>query len=173
MIAFYRERARIIMDMKGIILTRSGLEKAEKELEFLRVVKKKEIAERIKEARLFGDLTENAEYDEAKNAQAENEFQIEKLERIIKFATLVDDDDIPDDTVYIGTKVVVIDENTEETLTFEVVGALEADPFAHKISNSSPLGAGLIGKTVGDVAEIETPAGKVRYRIMEISRKGQ
>ncbi|HHX03727.1 MAG TPA: transcription elongation factor GreA [Tissierellia bacterium] len=161
------------MDNKGIILTRSGLEKAERELEFLRLVKKKEIAERIKEARLYGDLSENAEYDEAKNAQAENEFQIEKLENIIKFATILDEDDIPNDTVYIGTRVVVMDEATDENLTFEVVGALEADPFTHKVSNASPLGAGLIGRAVGDVAEIETPAGKVRYRIMEIARKGQ
>ena len=102
------------MDNKGIILTRSGLDKAERELEFLRLVKKKEIAERIKEARLYGDLSENAEYDEAKNAQAENEFQIEKLENIIKFATILDEDDIPNDTVYIGTRVVVMDEATDE-----------------------------------------------------------
>lgn len=161
------------MDKNGIILTRAGLEKAERELEYLLVVKKKEIAERIKEARTYGDLSENAEYDEAKNAQAENEFQIEKLESIIKFATIVDEEDIPLDTVFVGSFVVVRDEEAKETMSLEVVGALEADPFNNKISNSSPLGAGLIGCAVGDIAEIDTPLGKARYEVLEIARKGQ
>lgn len=155
--------------VKEIIISREGLEKTEKELDHLVVVKRKEIAERIKEARSHGDLSENAEYDEAKNAQAELELEIEKLENIIKFAKVVDEDDIPKGVVFVGSIVKVKDEETGETEEYEIVGAREADPFNNKISNESPIGGALMGKKKGDKVEVQAPAGVIYYTILEIN----
>lgn len=155
---------------KETILTPEGLQKLEEELDHLKVVKRQEIAERIKEARTFGDISENAEYDEAKNAQAELELRIEKLENILKFAIIVDDDDIPKGVVYVGSivKVKNLDDKQEET--FEIVGAREADPFNQKISHESPIGAALMGKKKGESVEVIAPGGKLHYKVVSISK---
>lgn len=155
---------------KEVILTTDGLQKLEEELELLKVVKRQEIAERIKEARTFGDLSENAEYDEAKNAQAELELRIDKLENIMKFAIVVDDDDIPKGLVYVGSIVKVKNLTEDETETFEIVGAREADPFNGKISHESPIGAALMGKKKGDTVEAHTPSGLIKFKVMSITK---
>ncbi len=156
------------MNENEILITREGFERVERDLEMLKVVKRKEISERIKIAREFGDLSENAEYDEAKNAQAENEIEIEKLERIIKFAKIVDEKEIPENLAFVGRKVKVLDMDTEEEEVYELVGARDADPFENKISNSSPIGKAILGKQVGDELKIEIPSGELNYRILEI-----
>jgi len=155
---------------KEVILTTEGLQKLEDELEVLKVEKRAEIAERIKEARTFGDISENAEYDEAKNAQAELEQRIDKLENILKFAIVVDDDDIPKGVVYVGSIVKVKDLDEDEDETFEIVGAREADPFNGKISHESPIGAALMGKKKGDKVEAHTPSGTIHYKILSIKK---
>ena len=155
---------------KEVILTTDGLQKLEEELELLKVVKRQEIAERIKEARTFGDLSENAEYDEAKNAQAELELRIDKLENIMKFAIVVDDDDIPKGLVYVGSIVKVKNLTEDETEIFEIVGAREADPFNGKISHESPIGAALMGKKKGDTVEAHTPSGLIKFKVMSITK---
>lgn len=155
---------------KETILTTEGLQKLEEELDHLKVVKRQEIADRIKEARTFGDISENAEYDEAKNAQAELELRIEKLENILKFAIIVDDDDIPKGVVYVGSIVKVKNIDDKEDEVFEIVGAREADPFNHKISHESPIGAALMGKKKGDTVEVNAPAGKLHYKVVSISK---
>ena len=155
---------------KEVILTTEGLQKLEQELEVLKVVKRQEIAERIKEARTFGDLSENAEYDEAKNAQAELELRIEKLENILKFAIVVDDDDIPKGIVYVGSIVKVKNLTHEETETIEIVGAREADPFNGRISHESPIGAALMGKKKGDTVDAHTPSGTIKFKVMSITK---
>ncbi|WP_459129138.1 transcription elongation factor GreA [Guggenheimella bovis] len=155
---------------KETLLTEEGLQNIEAELEELIVVKRQEIAERIKEARSFGDISENAEYDEAKNAQAELELRIEKLENLIKFAKVVDEDDIPKGQVYVGSIVKVRDEETGEEETYEIVGATEADPFENKVTVESPIGAALMGKKKNAICEVETPAGKILYKIISIRK---
>lgn len=155
---------------KEVILTTEGLQKLEEELEVLKVVKRQEIAERIKEARTFGDLSENAEYDEAKNAQAELELRIDKLENIMKFAIVVDDDDIPKGVIYVGSIVKVKNITDDEDETFEIVGAREADPFNGKISHESPIGAALMGKKTGDTVEAHTPSGLIKFKVMSITK---
>lgn len=155
---------------KERLLTKKGLLKIENRLEFLKVEKRKEVGERIKEARAFGDLSENSEYDEAKNNQAEIEMEIERLEELLKYSKVVDEKDIPKDAVYIGTKVKVYDKEFKEEIDFEIVGAGEADPFENKISNESPLGEALLYKKVGDDVEVDTPGGISKYTILEIKR---
>lgn len=155
---------------KEVILTTEGLQKLEDELEVLKVVKRQEIAERIKEARTFGDLSENAEYDEAKNAQAELESRIDKLENILKFAIVVDDDDIPKGVVYVGSIVKVKNMTDDEDEKFEIVGAREADPFNGKISHESPIGAALMGKKKGDVVDAHTPSGTIKFKVLSITK---
>lgn len=154
--------------VKEIIITKEGLEKTEQDLDHLKVVKRKEIAARIKEARTHGDLSENAEYDEAKNAQAELELEIEKLENILKFAKVVDEDDIPKGVVFVGSVVTVKDEDTGDKEVYEIVGAREADPFENKVSNDSPIGGALMGKKKGDNVEVQAPAGVIKYKILDI-----
>ncbi|MBO5743371.1 MAG: transcription elongation factor GreA [Clostridia bacterium] len=155
---------------KPIILTPEGFEKLEKELEYLKVTGRKDIAEKIKIARGFGDLSENAEYDAAKDAQAAMEKRIGELEEMIKNAQVVDVNAVGTDTVSILSKVTVYDVDMEEEETYTIVGTTEADPDANKISDESPIGMALLGKKKGDVVTVETPGGSFELKIVEISK---
>ena len=156
---------------KATILTSEGLKKYETELAYLKETKRIEVAEKIKEARSFGDLSENAEYDAAKKEQAELEERIAKIEHMLKNVTVVEDDEISTDTVTIGSKVTVYDVEEKEELVLQIVGSNEADPFHDKISNESPVGAGLLGKKKGKTVTITTPAGfTTKYKILDISK---
>ncbi len=155
---------------KPIILTPEGFEKLQKELEYLKVTGRKDIAEKIKIARGFGDLSENAEYDAAKDAQAAMEKRIGELEEMIKNAQVVDVSSVGTDTVSVLSKVTVYDVDMEEEETYTIVGTTEADPDANKISDESPIGTALLGKKKGDVVTVETPGGSFELKIVEISK---
>ena len=170
---FYKnwaERHWLLIMAKQVVLTPDGLKKLEDELEYLKVTGRKEIAEKIKIARGFGDLSENAEYDAAKDAQATMEERISKIEEMLKNAVVVDVDDIATDVVGICSKVKVFDEDFEEEETYTIVGSTEADPDSNKISDESPIGRALMGRKVGDVVSIETPGGVFELKILEISK---
>ena len=156
--------------MKEVILTDEGLKKLEDELDELKTVKRKEIAEKIKVALSFGDLSENSEYDEAKNEQAMVEARIANIEEILKKATVIKDSDINTNKVFVGTNVKVLDMEFDEECTYRIVGSNEADPDDGKISDESPVGKVLIGHKVGEIVEVETPAGIVKYKILKISK---
>lgn len=158
------------MPDKKRILTYSGLKALEEELQHLKVVKRKQVAEKIKEARGQGDLSENAEYDAAKDEQGEIESRIAELEIILKNAEVIDEDEVDLSTVSIGCKVRLYDLEYEEEVDYAIVGSTEADPLRGKISNESPVGAKLIGAKQGDVVVTSTPAGTVRFKILEIHR---
>jgi len=153
---------------KEIILTAEGLAKLEAELEYLKTEKRKEVAEKIKQARAFGDLSENSEYDEAKNEQGHVEVRIANIEVMLKNAKIIDEDDVAGDVVSIGVKVKVFDDEFKEEVEYSIVGSTEADPASYKISDESPVGKGLIGKKVGDTAKIETPGGTLKLKVLEI-----
>ena len=155
---------------KKNILTYEGLKKLEEELEDLKVVRRKEVADKIKEAREQGDLSENAEYDAAKDEQREIEARIEELEKILKNAEVVDEDEVDVDTINIGCKVKVLDMEYDEELELRIVGSTEASSLQGKISNESPVGKALLRHKVGDVVEVETQAGTVEYKILEIQK---
>ena len=154
----------------GIILTESGLKKLEEELDYLITVRRNEISEQIAVARGFGDLSENAEYDEAKKEQAKVEEQITRLQATIRTATVVADDEITTEKVSIGTSVKVKDLESGESYEYAIVGANEADPVEFKISNESPVGAGLIGAKRNQTVTITVPAGILRYKIQSIKK---
>lgn len=158
------------MEAKKTLLTYTGLKKLEDELENLKVVKRKEVAGKIKEAREQGDLSENAEYDAAKDEQRDIELRIEELEKLLKNAEVVDEDEIDLDKVSIGCQVKVYDVDFDEEMEFKIVGSTEANSLQNKISNESPVGAALIGKSVGDVVDVETQAGVLQYKVLEIRR---
>lgn len=153
---------------REIILTMKGLKKIEDELEQLKTVRRKEVAGRIKQAIAFGDISENSEYDEAKNEQAQVEERIMKLENTLKKAKVVDEDDISLDVVSIGTIVQVKDLEFDEIVEYTIVGSSEADPYELKISNESPVGRALLGKKVGDKVEIQIPDGVTKYEVLNI-----
>ena len=155
---------------KQVILTSEGLLKYENELEFLKNDRRLEVAEKIKEARAFGDLSENAEYDAAKKEQAELEEKIARIENMLKNATVVEEDEISTDTISIGSKVKIHDVEFKEDVEYQIVGSSESDPFTYKISNESPIGAGLIGHKKGDTVAIDTPGGIVKFKVLEIHR---
>ncbi|MGI6031429.1 MAG: transcription elongation factor GreA [Eubacteriales bacterium] len=155
---------------KQVVLTYEGLEKLEKELEELKTVKRKEIADKIKVALGFGDLSENSEYDEAKNEQAMVESRIVQLENMLKNAKVLDDEDITTDKVTIGSKVTVVDMEFDEEMEYALVGSTEANPAQGKISDESPLGQALIGRSVGEEIEVNAPIGVLMYRITHISK---
>lgn len=155
---------------KKNILTYEGLRKLEEELEDLKVNRRKEVADKIKEAREQGDLSENAEYDAAKDEQREIEARIEELEKILKNAEVVDEDEVDVDTINIGCKVKVLDVEFEEELEFRIVGSTEASSLQGKISNESPVGKALLRHKVGDVVEVETQAGVIEYKVLEIQK---
>ena len=158
------------MSDKKNILTYSGLKKLESELENLKVVRRKEIADKIKEAREQGDLSENAEYDAAKEEQGHIEKRIEEIEKILKNAEVVDEDEIDLEKINVGCKVKLFDIDYDEELEFNLVGSTEADSLNNKISNESPLGKALIGCKVGEVVDVETQAGISQYEILDIQR---
>ena len=153
------------MQEKKNILTYEGLRKYEDELHDLKVVKRQEVAQKIKEAREQGDLSENAEYDAAKDEQRDIEARIEELEKILKNAEVV-----VEDKINIGCQVKILDIEYSEELDYKIVGSTEANSLKGKISNESPVGKALIGHKVGDTVEVETPAGVFSYKILEIQR---
>lgn len=157
-------------ETKKYVMTYEGLKKLEEELEYLKTTKRKEITEKIKVALSFGDLSENSEYDEAKNDQAFLEGRIIQLENMLKNASIVDESDIPKDKVSVGNLVRVKDFEFDEEVNFLIVGSAEADPLENKISNESPIGSALIGKKVGETVEVQVPDGINKFKILEISR---
>lgn len=157
-------------ESKKYIMTYEGVKKLEEELEYLKTVKRKEITEKIKVALGYGDLSENSEYDEAKNEQAFTEGRIIQLENMLKNATVVDESEISTDAVTIGSIVKVKDYEFDEEVEYSIVGSAEADPINSKISNESPVGAALMGKKVGDVFEVNVPGGTTKFEVMGIRR---
>ena len=158
------------MEEKEVLLTQEGYNNLEKELEYLRTEKRAEIAERIKIALGFGDLSENSEYDEAKNAQAENETKIAELENKIRYAKIIDESEIDTKTVQVGNTVKLLDIEFDEEVSYTLVGSTEVDLTQNKISNESPIGAALIGAKKGEEIEVKVPAGIVKYKIMSIKK---
>lgn len=158
------------MEEKKNILTYEGLKKLEEEIQDLKVVKRKEVAQKIKEAREQGDLSENAEYDAAKDEQRDIEARIEEIEKILKNAEVVVEDEIDLDKINVGCKIKVYDCEFEEEMEFKIVGSTEANSLKGKISNESPVGKALIGAKVGDTVTAETQAGTVEYKVLEIQR---
>lgn len=154
-------------ESKKIILTHEGLENLEQELQELKVVRRKDVAAKIKEARGQGDLSENAEYDAAKEEQAEIEARILTIENMLRNAEVISSDNITD-TVSIGNTIKLFDAEFEEELSYTIVGSAEADPFNGKISNESPIGAAIIGHKVGDEVDVDAPDGIVKFKILEI-----
>ena len=155
---------------KKHILTYAGLKQYEDELQNLKVVKRKEVAQKIKEAREQGDLSENAEYDAAKDEQRDIELRIEELEKLLKNAEVVVEDEIDVDKINIGYKVKLLDVEYDEEMEFFIVGSTEANSLQNKISNEAPVGHALMGKSVGDVVDVETQAGVIQYKVLEIQR---
>ena len=155
---------------KEVILTYEGLKKLEEELEQLRGPKRMEIKERIKVALSFGDISENSEYDEAKNEQAYVEGKIVQLETMLKNARVIDEDDVTTDKVNIGSKVRLYDMEFNEEILYSIVGSTEADPSQFKISNESPVGSALMNKKKGDVVEVDVPDGILKFKIIKIEK---
>jgi len=158
------------MEQKEVLLTYEGLKKLEEELEYLKGEKRKEIAERIKAALAFGDISENSEYDEAKNEQAQNEARIVQLETMLKRAIIIDEDEVDTQTVNLGTRVRIRELKSKDEFEYHIVGSAEADPTDFKISNESPVGRALMGHKIGDVVEVEVPGGKLKYKIIDIRK---
>ena len=158
------------MDSKKNILTSAGLKEKEERLDYLKNVKLLEVAEKIKEARGFGDLSENAEYDAAKKEQAEVSEEIAKIEAMLKNVEIVDEDDISTTKVTVGSKVTVKDCETKEKIELQIVGSNEVDPVTMKISNESPLGSALLGHEEKEEVKVEAPGGIFKYKILKISR---
>ncbi|MFO7295675.1 MAG: transcription elongation factor GreA [Caldicoprobacter sp.] len=157
-------------DYKETILTQEGVAKLEEELKYLKTVKRKEVAERIKQAIAFGDLSENSEYDEAKNEQAFVEGRIVTLENLLRNAKVIDDEDISTDVVSIGVTVKLLDVETNDVVEYTIVGSTEADPSVNKISNKSPVGKALLGKPVGATVDVHVPDGVIKFKILEIHK---
>ena len=157
------------MEEKKNILTREGLKRYEDELHELKVIRRKEVAQKIKEAREQGDLSENAEYDAAKDEQRDIEARIEELEKILKNVEVVDEEDVTADRIMIGSRVRIYDVEFDEELSYKIVGSTEANSIKGKISNESPVGKALIGAHVGDTVTVHTPAGESAYRGLEIT----
>ncbi|MDO5519816.1 MAG: transcription elongation factor GreA [bacterium] len=155
---------------KKNILTYKGLIKLEEELHELKVNTRKEVAQKIKEAREQGDLSENAEYDAAKDEQRDIELRIEEIEKILKNAEVVDEDDVDINTINIGCSVKIYDIEFDEELEYKIVGSTEANSLQGKISNESPVGQALLGAKVGQTVDVETQAGIIQYRVLEIQR---
>ena len=158
------------MKAKKTILTYAGLKKLEDELHDLKVVQRKEVSQKIKEAREQGDLSENAEYDAAKDEQRDIEARIEEIEKILKNAEVVLEDEVNAETISVGCKVKVLDMEYDEEMDFQIVGSTEASSLQGKISNESPVGAALIGRKVGETVEVETQVGELVFRILGIQR---
>ena len=160
------------MEAKKNILTYEGLKKYEDELENLKVVKRQEVAQKIKEARAQGDLSENAEYDAAKDEQRDIEARIDELEKILKNAEVIVEDEVDLDKINIGCQVKILDIEMNRELDYKIVGSTEANSLKGKISNESPVGRALIGAKTGDIVRVETPGGELEYQVLEIQRAG-
>ena len=158
------------MTAKRTILTYTGLRALEAELEELKVVRRKEVAQKIKEAREQGDLSENAEYDAAKDEQRDIEARIEEIEKILKNADVVDEEEVDLDKISVGCTVLLYEEEFEEEVEYKIVGSTEANSLSGKISNESPLGKALLGKAVGDEIVVEAQAGTMEYKVLKIDR---
>ena len=158
------------MEEKEVLLTKEGYENLEKELDYLKTEKRTEISERIKVALGFGDLSENSEYDEAKNAQADNEIKIAELENKLRYAKIIDESEINTKTIQVGNKVKIYDMEFEEELEYTIVGSTEVNLAENKISNESPIGSALIGAKKNQVIEAQTPGGVAKYKVLEIKK---
>lgn len=158
------------MSDKEVILTQDGLKKLEDELENLKSVKRREVAERIKVAIGYGDISENSEYEDAKNEQAFIEGRIITLEKMLRNARIINNDDINTDVVGVGNTVIVEDMEFGDTMEYTIVGTAESDPLNNKISNESPVGKAIIGKAKGSVVDVNVPAGVIQYKIVEIKK---
>ena len=154
--------------MKDVLLTKEGYENLKNEIEYLSTEKRREVAERIKIAREFGDITENAEYDDAKNEQAMLEARIAKLEERIAAARVIEKKEIAKDVVSVGAKVRLRDVDAKQTVEYHIVGSAEANPAEFKLSNESPVGRAIIGHKKGETVEVTTPRGSMKYKILEI-----
>lgn len=157
-------------DEKEFVLTSEGLKELQDELEELKTVTRKEVSEKIKQALAFGDLSENSEYDEAKNEQAQVEARINQIEYMLKYARVIDENEIKSDAVSPGSKVVILDVEFDEQLEYTIVGPTEADPNKSKLSYESPVGKALLNRTVGEIVHAETPGGIVDFKIVEIKK---
>ena len=155
---------------KEVLLTQEGFDKLEQELENLKTVKRIEIAERIKVALGFGDLSENSEYDEAKNAQAENETKIAELENKIRYAKIIDESEIDTKTVQVGNTVKLLDLEFDEEVSYTIVGSTEVDIAQNKISNESPIGSAILGAKKNQIVEVQAPAGVMQYKVLSITK---
>ena len=155
---------------KKVIVTASGLKALEDELEMLKTVRRSEISEKIRVARGYGDLSENSEYDEAKNEQGLVEARIAEIEAMLKNVKVIDESNIATDKVSVGNRVKVYDETFDEELEYTIVGSSEANPVEYKISDESPIGKALVGSTIGEVVRAETPGGETVMKILEISK---
>lgn len=155
---------------EAILLSPGGLEKLEKELERLKSVERKRVAERIRDAKSFGDFSENSEYEDAKNEQAFIEGRIEELQAILRHADIIDESTVPVDHVGVGSFVKVRDLETMEEWECKLVGPVEANPMMDHISNESPIGQALLGSRIGDIVEVNIPAGMIRYEVLDIHR---
>ncbi|MFD0621248.1 MULTISPECIES: transcription elongation factor GreA [Paenibacillus] len=158
------------MSDKEVILTQDGLKRLEEELENLKSVKRREVAERIKIAIGYGDISENSEYEDAKNEQAFIEGRIITLEKLLRNARIINKDEIDVDTVSIGSKVVVEDLEFGDSMEYSIVGTAESDPLQNKISNESPVGRAILGKKKGTVVDVNVPAGIIQYKIVDIKK---
>ena len=158
------------MGEKEFLLTQEGYNKLEKQLEYLKTEKRAEISERIKVALGFGDLSENSEYDEAKNAQADNEIKIADLENKLRYAKIIDESEIDTKTVQVGNMVKILDMEFNEELEYTIVGSTEVDLSKNRISNVSPIGAALIGAKKNQIVEANTPGGIAKYKVLAIKK---
>ena len=155
---------------KQTTVSSEGLKKLQEELEYLKTTKRKEVAEAIKVARAFGDLSENSEYDEAKNEQGAVEQRIAEIEAMLKNVKVINEHEIKTDAVNVGNRVRVYDETFEEEIAYTIVGSSETDPAEFKISDESPIGRALIGASLGEVVKAETPGGEISMKVLEISK---
>ena len=158
------------MEEKEVLLTKEGYEKLEQELDELKTTKRAEIAERIKVALGFGDLSENSEYDEAKSAQAENETKIAELENKLRYAKIIDESEIDTKTVQVGNTVKLLDMEFNEEVSYTLVGSTEVDLAQNKISNESPIGSAILGAKKNQIVEVQAPAGVVQYKVLSITK---
>ncbi len=154
--------------MKDVLLTKEGMEKLQDELQSLRTDKRREVAERIAHAREFGDISENSEYDDAKNEQAMVEQKIAQLEERLNRARVIDKKDVPKGVVAVGTRVRLRDLDAKQTVEYVIVGSAEANPREQKLSNESPVGRAIIGKKKGETVEVAAPRGSLKYKIMDV-----
>ncbi|MEW6523713.1 MAG: transcription elongation factor GreA [Bacillota bacterium] len=159
------------MAEKEVILSPEGMKSLEEELDHLKTVKRREVADRIRQARAFGDITENSEYEDAKNTQAFVEGRIITLEKLLRNARVIDDNEIATDRVTVGCRVTLRDKSSEEFQEYLIVGSTEADPARQKISNESPVGKALLGRRVGDSIQVRAPAGIMEFEIIAIGQR--